>query len=235
MKRNLIIEFNGIPGSGKTTLSNDLIADLKDSENSIESLKKLLKKPSKRNIRQLISFLIKIKPSSLKAGYYVLMDLFRNKKIDKDNLLRIYALIIVFDFYQKKGSKDLKEIIVADDGIIQQVISLYFGSELRLDQYLTKFIKYTKKRIPNLIIININLNIDQTFNRLKKRNSNISRIQTVDEITALQILRVQENNFKEIRKIINEVGIESFDITTEISRESNVMLLENYIKEIKNR
>lgn len=235
MKRNLIIEFNGIPGSGKTTLTNDLIIDLKKNEDSIEILKKRLKKPSKKNARQLIGFLLGIKPSSIKAGYFVFMDLFKNKKINKENLLRIYSLIIVFDFYQKQCRLDNEEIIVADDGIIQQIISLYYGSELRLDHDLTKLIKYIKKRIPNLMIININLSIDQTLKRLKQRNSNISRIQTVDEITALQILRVQENNFKKIRNVINEVGIENFDIATEVSREINLVLIEKFIKAVKNK
>nr|WP_320025655.1 hypothetical protein [uncultured Acetobacterium sp.] len=86
MKNKLILlEFNGIPGSGKTTLSNRIITNMKDMNYAIESYHQVIKKPTRKNLRHLTRYLFSIKPSSFKMGYFAVMYLFTNKIFNHEN------------------------------------------------------------------------------------------------------------------------------------------------------
>lgn len=234
MKNKLILlEFNGIPGSGKTTLSNRIITNMKDMNYAIESYHRVIKKPTRKNLRHLTWYLFSIKPSSYKMGYYAVMYLLTNKIFNHENWLRVISLIILFDLYQKKSLEDNDEVIVVDQGIIQQIISMLYKSELIADKYIKKIIKYTKEKDLGLNIINVDLDIKASFERLNQRKGNVSRIQTLSNEMAILTLNTQQNNLYKIREIINEIDLESIDINTQESIDKNVLLLENYIMKIK--
>lgn len=235
MKNKLILlEFNGIPGSGKTTLSNRMIANMKDMNYTIESYHRVIKKPTRKNLRHLTRYLFSIKPSSFKLGYFVVMYLFTNKIFNQENWRRVISLIILFDLYQKKSLENNDEVIVVDQGIIQQMISMLYKSELIDDKYVKKIIKYTKKKDLGVCIINVDTDVKESFDRLSQRKGNISRIQTLSNEMAINTLNTQQNNLCKIRKIINEIDLESIDINTKESIDKNVLLLENYIMKTKN-
>lgn len=228
--KSIFMEFNGIPGSGKTTLSNKLIAEMKSEDYSVQSYHRVIKKPTKKNLRYLALYLIKIKPSSYKMGYFALMYLFTNKILNHENWLRVISLIILFDFYQKE-SLDLKNnVIMVDQGIIQQIISMLYESELIADKYVKKIIKFTKKMGLEIYIINVDLNIKESFDRLNERKGNISRIQKLNSEIAINTLNTQQRNFNKVREIIKEIDIESIDVNTQESIDKNVQLIENFIK-----
>lgn len=174
--------------------------------------------------------MISIKPSSYKMGYFALMYLFTNKILNHENWLRVISLIILFDFYQKE-SLDLKNnVIMVDQGIIQQIISMLYESELISDKYVKKIIKFTKKMGLEIYIINVDLNIKESFDRLNKRKGNISRIQKLNSEIAINTLNTQQRNFNKVREIIKEIDIESIDINTQESIDKNVQSIENFIK-----
>nr|WP_320025656.1 hypothetical protein [uncultured Acetobacterium sp.] len=125
------------------------------------------------------------------------------------------------------------EVIVIDQGIIQQIISMLYKSELIADKYIKKIIKYTKEKDLGLNIINVDLDIKASFERLNQRKGNVSRIQTLSNEMAILTLNTQQNNLYKIREIINEIDLESIDINTQESIDKNVLLLENYIMKIK--
>lgn len=235
MKEKIIfLEFNGIPGSGKTTLSNRIITDMKGMNYSVESYHQIIKKPTRKNLRHLILYLFSVKPSSYKMGYFALMYLFTNKILSHGNWLRVVSLIIHFDFYQKKSLDQNDEVIMIDQGIIQQTISMLYKSELIADKYIKKIIKYMKKKELGIYIINVDLDIKESFNRLCQRKGNISRIQMLSGETAIHTLDIQQNNLNIIREIIKEIDIESIDVNTQESIDKNVQMIKNYILRIKN-
>lgn len=231
--RVVFLEFNGIPGSGKTTLSDRVIENMKGASYTVESYHQLIKKPTRNNLKRLVRYLFSIKLSSFKIGYLALMYLITNKKFNHENGLRVISLIVLFNFYQKKSLANDEEVILVDQGMVQQMVSMLFESELIAEKYVKKLIRYTQKKDMGIIIVNIDLDINESFERLTKREGNISRIQKLKKDTAMHTLIMQQNNFNKIRKIIRELDLESITVNTQGSIETNVLLLENYIKGMK--
>jgi len=231
--RVVFLEFNGIPGSGKTTLSDRVIENMKGASYTVESYHQLIKKPTRNNLKRLVRYLFSIKLSSFKIGYLALMYLITNKKLNHENGLRVISLIVLFDFYQKKSLANDEEVILVDQGMVQQMVSMLFESELIAEKYVKKLIRYTQKKDMGIFIVNIDLDINESFERLTRREGNISRIQKLKKDTAMHTLIMQQNNFNKIRKIIRELDLESITVNTQGSIETNVLLLENYIKGMK--
>lgn len=231
--RVVFLEFNGIPGSGKTTLSDRVIENMKGASYTVESYHQLIKKPTRNNLKRLVRYLFSIKLSSFKIGYLALMYLITNKKFNHENGLRVISLIVLFNFYQKKSLANDEEVILVDQGLVQQMVSMLFESELIAEKYVKKLIRYTQKKDMGIFIVNIDLDINESFERLTKREGNISRIQKLKKDTAMHTLIMQQNNFNKIRKIIRELDLESIAVNTQGSIETNVLLLENYIKGMK--
>jgi thymidylate kinase len=231
--RVVFLEFNGIPGSGKTTLSDRVIENMKGVSYTVESYHQLIEKPTRNNLKRLVRYLFSIKLSSFKIGYLALMYLITNKKLNHENGLRVISLIVLFDFYQKKSLANDEEVILVDQGMVQQMVSMLFESELIAEKYVKKLIRYTQKKDMGIFIVNIDLDINESFERLTRREGNISRIQKLKKDTAMHTLIMQQNNFNKIRKIIRELDLESITVNTQGSIETNVLLLENYIKGMK--
>lgn len=235
MKNDIIfLEFNGIPGSGKTTLANRLIAEMRDEPYTVESYHQIIEKPTRKNLKNLLLYLFKIKPSSYKVGYYAWMHLITNKKLSHENWLRVIAIVVLFDLYQKKSLDNHGEVILVDQGIMQQIISMLYESELIKDKYVKKIISFTKKKNLGIVIINVDLNINDSFMRLSHRTGNISRIQRLSKAAAIDTLKVQQRNFIKIREIITECDFQSIDIDSQACIDENLLQLKNYIIKNKN-
>lgn len=227
------LEFNGIPGSGKTTLSNSVIENLKAMDYPVESYQRVIKKPTRKDLKQLVKYLIHLKPSSFRLGYLGMMYLLTNGKLSRENWLRVVSIIILDDFYLKKSIENRAEVILVDQGIIQQLVSIIYETELVSDRFVKKIIAHLKKRVPNLYIINVALDVTESFDRLNQRVGNISRIQLLNRKNGIRTLKIQQKNFDIIRGVIRETGFDSIDINTYADIEENVLLLRDFIVKIK--
>ncbi|OFV72446.1 hypothetical protein ACWI_00490 [Acetobacterium wieringae] len=231
MNNNKIVflEFNGIPGSGKTTLSNNVIENLKAIDYPVESYQRFIQKPTRKDLKQLVKYLIHLKPSSFRMGYLGMMYLLTNRKINCENWLRVVSIIILDDLYLKKSIENRAEVILVDQGIIQQLVSIMYETELVTDRFAKKIIAHLKKRVPNLYIINVALDVTDSFDRLNQRVGNISRIQQLNRKNGIRTLKIQQKNFDIIRSVIRETGMASMDINTHAGVEENVLLLKNFV------
>jgi len=147
----------------------------------------------------------------------------------------VISLVVLFDFYQKKSRDNDQEVILVDQGIAQQIISMLYESDLIAEKYVKKLIRYAKKKDLGIFIVNVDLDVKESFERLTQRKGNISRIQKLNEENAIHTLIIQQNNFIKIRKIIKELELESIDVNTQVSIDKNVLLIENYIIKIQNQ
>ncbi|WP_303871781.1 AAA family ATPase [Acetobacterium wieringae] len=233
--KTMFLEFNGIPGSGKTTLSNRVIKDMKSKNYPIESYHKVIKKPTRKKLKDLLLYLLRIKLGSVKIGYLATMYLITNKKLNHENWLRVFSLVVLFDFYQKKGQDRGDEVILVDQGIVQQIISMLYESELIADKYVKRIICLAKKKNLGIYVVNVDLDINTSFERLVKRRGNISRIQKLNKADAIHTLTIQQNNFNKIREILNELEQESIDVNSKACIDETVQSIVNYIMRIQDR
>ncbi|PKM61471.1 MAG: hypothetical protein CVU99_03215 [Firmicutes bacterium HGW-Firmicutes-4] len=229
----ILLEFNGVPGSGKTTLSNSVIANLNGIDYPVYSYHKIIKKPTRKNLKLLFKYLIHVKCSSFRMGCLGMLYLLTNKKFNRENWLRIVSIIILYDFYQKKSMENSDEVILVDQGIIQQIVSISYETELISDRFVKKIIARLKKKNLHLYIINVDLDVTESFDRLNLRVGNVSRIQNMNRKKGIETLKIQQNNFDIIREIIRKTGMDSIDINTQVSVDENVLIIKDFIVKIK--
>jgi hypothetical protein len=125
------------------------------------------------------------------------------------------------------------EVILVDQGIIQQIISISYETELISDRFVKKIIARLKKKNLNLYIINVDLDVAESFDRLNLRVGNVSRIQKMNRKKGIETLKIQQQNFDIIREIIRKTGMDSIDINTQVSVDENVLIIKDFIITIK--
>jgi hypothetical protein len=125
------------------------------------------------------------------------------------------------------------EVILVDQGIIQQIVSISYETELISDRFVKKIIARLKKKNLHLYIINVDLDVTESFDRLNLRVGNVSRIQNMNRKKGIETLKIQQNNFDIIREIIRKTGMDSIDINTQVSVDENVLIIKDFIVKIK--
>ena len=208
----MIIEFTGLPGSGKSTICKELENWLKSLGYDVVNWIYYTSHMSK--IRR-VAHKIKVSMIFLWAHPILFRGVFRlvrasrqNRK--KDVLSQLLNLVYVSALYQLYSKEKYQDTIVLfDQGKIQALISLIFGSgeegniNLLNDSYLDLY--------PNDVVIQIDVSFDEVLTRLKKREGAQSRIEKLAaneqhsaleqfNKTGLRILK-EENLYKALYRI----------------------------------
>lgn len=170
---NNIIEFFGLPSSGKSTLAQNLAIELEKNNVSYYNIvydvshkskpyrifcksfilfKELLKSPHK--FFKQISIIYNTRQKNLKDLIKVIVNWFFITNIIKENI----------------ANKDRKGYVILDQGVIQAIWSINFNSEREVDYH--EILKYTD--IPDYMVI-VNANEENINKRLLARIGEQSR------------------------------------------------------------
>lgn len=160
----MIIEFYGLPGSGKTHLAWETVEFLRDKGLKVCDVDQVNKYKNSKNLLNLYrQFIFILKNLKL---FFIVLNLSKKSKLNfKFRLLR--TIIFFKSFYASQKSKKY-DYFVFDEGIIQNIWSIIFWSEsLLLDglENVYKFIKLSDDVLP----IFLQTDIDQIIKRLNAR------------------------------------------------------------------
>lgn len=214
-RKPIIIEFNGLPGSGKTTVAKAL-------QNKLESEKvsTLFWYDRKWTIRNPRSMYIYPK------YWRIIKDGFRYAKtLNKDDFsYRIVSMVRFIRMYRDYITDRPVDILLIDQGVIQSFISLAHTECLLDSNILTTFISHMHLEDLPLILVNCNVREDISNRRIISRPSNGCRVETMSDSTRKQTLRTQIDNFCFIRDKVKEVCplAVTVDINTEDTIENSV-------------
>lgn len=193
-----IVEFFGLPGSGKTTLCNELMGFSNIKFGKIEDIIDLYHHESL--LWKLSHFPIK---SSLKLLLFLLL------MPNKNNNTRDYyysLFILTMTYYYSKHQRQF-DFIAVDHGLMQQLSSIFLNmdfhiSERSLKRYVS-FFESCKVDIP----IYCQITKEEAFERIKHRNRRDSgRIDAMmdDAKETLEILQKEELFFRRIFSSLNQ-------------------------------
>lgn len=226
-RKRLIIEFNGLPGAGKTTISDEFINSKVNSNIKIYSYSYF---QQDNVIKEYLRFVIVLlKPSNFLIGIYSIMFLIKNKRPDIESLKRILLLIRLVESYRSLSGIKTPEIVVVDQGIIQQITSILFGNKIKCSKYIRKLLLFLQHRLDNVYFINVTISLDQAINRMNNREKKKDRIQNVETEREVQILTMLNYNLSKIRSILSNVGYEPFELNSHKEVKYNINLLNNYV------
>lgn len=228
MKKPIMLDFYGVPGSGKTTIAHELAIQLKNegwniSEPTFEwgagssRVKRILMKPIKAIIyyfhnKQFIDGLFKTLP----------YDKYTNKK-DK-----IFDYINICSKFQTIENKDNVDIIVADEGFAQMGISFYTNIDLADKLYNT--IEYIKQYYSYQIkFIHIDIDKSEWEYRINSRKNGRSLFEKSDLPMEMKIKLYDD--------ILNKCSLvssnyDSLDVKN-MSVDKSVAYINKYIQQYK--
>lgn len=217
-----IIEFNGLPGSGKTTISQVLGQYIK-KKNGTVSFKYF------RHWYHDYTYSMCMSPL-----YYnrAIRFVKYSQCLDNHHSLRYSLLPLKFIRMYEHFVRDNKQgVLIIDQGFIQGMISLTHTELFPQKELLLSLLKASGLNDLPIVFVNCKCSIDKTTDRLLTRQTQGSRLQQINKNELKNTMSVQEQNLTYIRSSVNKVcpNIKSIAIDTELSLEYNAELIMNYL------
>lgn len=186
----VILDFYGMPGSGKSTISHMLAEQIREKgysviepswtlDNKESSIKRILKKLLLAVAYEICHPLV-IKKTMGCAG--------SNGTSAKQQFKLWVNLAYTMNYESRKKGADF---MIMDEGIAQGIVSLFTGaSELEYD----KCYSYLKNKIYSTItFVYINIDTETALQRLEKRGTKKSRVDQLSSEVKIKMLESIEN------------------------------------------
>lgn len=224
----MIIEFFGLPGSGKTALCKYLLELKEDSVIFIDQ------KNNKFFSHQWLLFFHILNPISLiNILQYVYIVIKINgfsgaqRKIIKNSLYRYF---VTREFLYCNNDKDI--FILFEQNIFQMILSVLHLKDGINDKYIKKilniFLPYTK----NYIAVFSELDIKTTAIRINERTTNTSRFDLYNDEDLIANLYKLNQNIELIKKVIYENDFKIIKLDMHKSIEENAAAMCRYLRKI---
>lgn len=192
----LIIEFNGIPGAGKTTTAFEVGRRLRDM-----------------GIREISSKEI----ARCKADY---KDILQSKEIKNIHAIFLKSFLLISPMTRERmkfmdlafnywfGIRKLRisgnrrsRVCILDQGVIQSFVSMAYLGKIRNEEKYYRCIAQVMNSLDNMICVNCIVDTDTSIRRMRSRKPNGGRLHQVHDDNKLRkILKVQAHQFERIRE-----------------------------------
>lgn len=223
------IEFNGLPCCGKSTIVNQLSAELKAKGIKVLLLEDVVffKKRSTENKKlQLVSAFFA--PSCFKLNFFAL-------KIAIESGISIermrYAMRLIKLNYQVKRILNKKngEILLLDEGFIQFITSIPHDKRFVKESSVKEICQCIMDQYPGIQIVNCSLPIETTIDRSKNRQSSISRFDNLESEELRTQLCTKLDNIQLIQRFMPRKS--QFEVNLAENIEENIARLKVYVEE----
>src|SRR5690625_2120876 len=188
-----VIEFIGLPGSGKTTTTHELLNILSEQNVSFFTRNDMANLSIRNN--RTIYFLILLFSTFLnyKLVFYISVYIWNSKLFTKEDFNRfknIYVRYYLISQLKKKAIKENVQFIILEEGVIHLLWCLLLDSKGTSKETLVNVLK--QLNINNHLFVYLNLTNEIAAERVKKRvNINNSRF---DKLEFKELITIYEKN-----------------------------------------
>lgn len=219
--KTIIIEFNGIPGSGKSTTMYEMKKKLKEI--------KIKEISPQRIIAQDVSYKEILFSKEIREAFIIFLRiLLLVSPLTKE---RWRFMKLTFRYWygvRKLGMEKPRqtEVCILEQGIIQGFVSIAYQGKIRDEEKYCRYIGRLMESLNYVLCINCNVDIETAKKRLKNRKLSGGRLYQIKSDKELEeILLHQKEQFEKIRKISIQ---NSFDIDMENNAEENAEKIVKY-------
>lgn len=219
---NKIIEFNGVPGSGKSTIANNIRLSNKDILFTNDIKKHYF---NNNKIKTLYYF---IRYADFKLFILLLYSIIKLKLYNKDSIVKIKNTYGIAIMYKIINDKFNNKVIIADRGIIQEIILMIYTKSNINYLYVDKLFKYVFSKY-KLYIVNCKLEVEEIISRCNKRMKDTDKTKIAMSKEHFR-LRVKKNRevHEHIWNLVKSLdSIKYIDIDTNLEKEKNANIIYN--------
>lgn len=221
----MIIEFNGLPGTGKTTVAKALNAKLYRTYTT-----RLEHNYHVSNLRYYISCLFDGSLTLHRLAYKYAK--YATENGDRDKLKYIWVLITYYKAYRAHLRRGSNEVLIIDQGIVQALISIHHGDLIKNNEYLKPILSFFQKKHIDFTSINCSNDKDVSSLRIKARNTDGGRLDVCDDAEREKVLLAQIHNFNVVRNACTESmnNCKQIEIGTLDTPEENASKILDYLE-----
>jgi thymidylate kinase len=185
-----VVEFAGLPGSGKTTIARAALAELEDMglrcfcNESLVDRSSVQRRKSAHATGKLTT-LARLLLSCARSGR-VAFDLARciahTRSRNRSSLTRAASLMVLLDEI-KSVPADCYDLVLLDQGLLQYVWSIFVAGDLPPDRHLQRLVATVLEEVP-LAVIFVGIDATSAASRIGGRVTRSSRF---DEFSPAQV------------------------------------------------
>lgn len=197
LRRTVILDFYGVPGSGKTTESHEIAKSYRKLGNTViepsyqlDHGKSIIVRRIKK-IQQLLSL--------QKAEKNAIRIIVRNNGYSPGKGEVSQTINIATKLYAVKKYYGSFDYIIFDEGFAQAAVSLSVNSQVPADENLNQILALTDP-IPKLQLVYVKLSISEALKRIANRNSRDTRVE------AMQTEQAKIALMKQYEKAANQIS-----------------------------
>lgn len=230
----LIVELNGAPGCGKSTLCNQVLGELQSRGYLAGTLQDVVFRKQRNkmtNYIQMLFILFSVKRYKLN---YAVAKLARDYGLERGRVL--FALRFL-KFLSKLEStlKDEKfDLLLLDEGIVQYLTSIPHDKEIKQNTHYEKVCEMVQTLYNRVIQVNCHIEFEENVRRAKQRGQVNSRFDHLPEEQLRKALSVKRYNIDLVRKRLAARKIVNINMTEDIQI-SSVHLTNVILEELENR
>lgn len=225
----IIVEFNGLPGSGKTSLANLFRTELESLGVKVFTKYYKYTIPNRRYL-----------PLFMPKYYRVLYNvdrLSRTFPTSKELYLKL-SFVNFIHMYNTFISDSNSGVLLIDQGIVQALLSLayddLFPDSIETQKMIRSLLEDCHLFNLPIFFINCSTSVELSKDRIRSRprKNGAFRLESVENDSDLtDILKIQDNNLKNLRNILKDMAPNRcFYLNMDNPLNVNVALLSSFLK-----
>ena len=227
----LVVEFVGLPGSGKTTISHLVASKLEAKGIKIVSREEILKQWHQKNALQK---LLQLFSSNSNQWTILVNSLQFAAQVQPLNLFSFVQAIKIF-FNVKRNDAVVRgancQLILLDQGLLQEAWSVVIAGSLpKLSSLKREMLSIFYNR--SIIIVNLKIDLDTSVSRVQNRQKKKTKDSYFELMDSAQAYSLVTKYFPYLQEIINCARIAEIpilDIDSSLPVEENSEEIVNWI------
>ena len=216
--KKYVIEFNGLPGTGKTTIANYVESLLKDS--GLDISREYYKRQKHKNNRTL---LVSAKHLLLITKLFLLSLFICPLRKRVNGIVAFAKYIRMYDDYSKR---DGGSILITDEGIIQAISSIYHRDRIKNKRIINVLLRIINNNGLSIVRIDCTSNVALSSSRIIERGLTGARLDSLGYQERIEALATQSFNFGVIReRASNLLSWDCINVDTSLRPEVNAQVI----------